>query len=98
MFETIIRGGNVVDGTRSRAFRADVGISNDRIVAVGDLSAAETRETLDAFGKVVAPGFVDVHNHSDGWMIREPLQSAKNDAGIHNRSFAAGRHWVRTSK
>ncbi|MEO2017832.1 MAG: amidohydrolase family protein [Fuerstiella sp.] len=82
MFETVIRGGNVVDGTRSRAFRADVGISKERITAIGDLSAAETRQTIDAFGQVVAPGFVDVHNHSDGWMIREPLQAAKTMQGF----------------
>jgi N-acyl-D-amino-acid deacylase len=82
MFETVIRGGNVVDGTRSRAFRADVGISGDRITAIGDLSAAESRHTIDAFGQVVAPGFVDVHNHSDGWMIREPLQTAKTLQGF----------------
>lgn len=82
MFETVIRGGNVVDGTRTRAFRADVGISEDRITAVGDLSGAESRKIIDAFGQVVAPGFVDVHNHSDGWMIREPMQTAKTLQGF----------------
>ena len=53
-----------------------------RITAIGDLSAAESRHTIDAFGQVVAPGFVDVHNHSDGWMIREPLQTAKTLQGF----------------
>lgn len=65
MFDIIIRGGMVVDGTGNPAFPADVGIQGDRIVAVGNLSHAEARTKIDAAGKIVCPGFVDCHSHSD---------------------------------
>ncbi len=65
MHDLVIRGGTVVDGTGGDAFVADVAIDGDRIVAIGqDLGAG--REEIDAAGKVVTPGFVDVHTHYDG--------------------------------
>ncbi|MCD6360428.1 MAG: D-aminoacylase [Armatimonadetes bacterium] len=63
-FDLLIRGGTVVDGSGGEPFAADVGISGDRIHAVGDLSAAEARDIIDASGLIVAPGFIDVHNHA----------------------------------
>jgi len=60
-----LSGGLVVDGTGSPATRADVAISGGRIHAVGDLSGLEARETLDCGGRVVTPGFIDIHSHSD---------------------------------
>jgi N-acyl-D-amino-acid deacylase len=64
-FDTIIRGGEVADGTSAPLRIADVGIRGDRIAQVGDLGNASTTTTIDAEGLVVAPGFVDVHTHSD---------------------------------
>ncbi|MHB8643660.1 MAG: N-acyl-D-amino-acid deacylase family protein [Gaiellaceae bacterium] len=61
----MLDGGLVVDGTGRKAFAADVGIRNDRIEAVGDLGAAEARERIDVTGSTIAPGFIDVHTHSD---------------------------------
>ncbi|MGC9318391.1 MAG: N-acyl-D-amino-acid deacylase family protein [Armatimonadota bacterium] len=63
-FDLLIRQGTVVDGTGTDAYVADVGIVGDRIHAIGDLSAAEARDAIDATGLIVAPGFVDVHNHA----------------------------------
>ena len=63
-FDLLIRGGTVVDGTGAPGFVADVGIVGDRIHTVGDLSAAQARDIIDATGLIVAPGFVDVHNHA----------------------------------
>ena len=71
-FDLLIRGGTVVDGTGTPGRRADVGVRGDRIVAFGDLSAAadgETELVLDATGRVVAPGFIDPHGHSDGSVL-----------------------------
>jgi N-acyl-D-aspartate/D-glutamate deacylase len=64
MLDVAIRGGVVVDGTGAAARRADVAIEGDRIVAIGTVAGEATR-TIDASGKVVAPGFVDIHTHYD---------------------------------
>ena len=82
MFDLIIRGGTIVDGTQAPRFPADLGIVGDRITAVGNLSAARTRHQIDATDRFVAPGFIDVHGHSDGWMLKEPLQAAKTLQGF----------------
>src|SRR4051812_18753985 len=63
--DVIIRGGEVADGTGSPRRRADVGIGQGRIREVGNLDGADAPTTIDATGKVVAPGFVDVHTHYD---------------------------------
>ena len=64
-FDLIVRGGRVVDGSGRPAVRADVGVGDGRIGAVGALDRATARETVDASGLVVAPGFIDVHTHAD---------------------------------
>lgn len=64
-FDIVIENGLLVDGTGAPGRRADVGISGDRIAAVGDLAAAPARRRCDATGSVVAPGFVDIHTHSE---------------------------------
>lgn len=65
MHDLIIRGGNLVDGTGGAPLEADVAIDKGRITAVGTISA-QGAEEIDAKGKVVAPGFVDIHTHYDG--------------------------------
>ena len=82
MFDFVIRGGEVIDGSRARRFRADVGIKNERIAAIGDLSNAEATTVIDASGKIVAPGFVDVHNHSDAWLLKTPHLTSKTMQGF----------------
>lgn len=62
-FDLIIAGGTVIDGTGRAPRRADVGVSGDRIAAVGDLSRDEAGRRIDARGLVVAPGFIDPHSH-----------------------------------
>ena len=75
-FDLVIRGGAVVDGTGVPAKRADVGINDDTITAVGDLGDASGATQLDASGLVVAPGFIDIHNHAhneaEGGVLKIP--------------------------
>ena len=64
MLDVLIKGGTLVDGSGEPSRQADLGIRDGRIVALGVIEE-EARETVDATGKVVAPGFVDVHTHYD---------------------------------
>lgn len=82
MLDIIIKNGTVIDGTRAPGRRADVGIQGDRIAEVGDLSATEAGLVIDAGGKLVAPGFVDVHTHSDSWLLSSPHFTVKTMQGF----------------
>lgn len=74
MYDLIIKNGAVIDGSNSPMFRADVAVKEDDIVAVGDLSSETAERIVDATGCYVAPGFIDVNNHSDTYweMFRSP--------------------------
>ncbi|MFI5543330.1 amidohydrolase family protein [Streptomyces sp. NPDC051815] len=78
--DLVIRGARVVDGTGGPSYTADVGVHEGRIAAVGRLSGG--RETLDAHGLALAPGFVDMHAHSDLALLRDPDHSAKAAQGV----------------
>jgi N-acyl-D-amino-acid deacylase len=71
-FDIIIRKGIIVDGTGSPPFRADIGISGDVITSIGDLSGEAAETVIDANGLTVAPGFIDIHNHSDLSILEIP--------------------------
>ncbi len=77
-----ILNGTVIDGTGAARFRADVLVSGDRIAAVGDLSASASVRRIDASGRIVAPGFVDTHNHTDAWLLKTPHLQAKTSQGF----------------
>lgn len=81
-FDLIIRGGNLLDGTGAPAVRADVGISGDSIAAVGDLGAAEAVRVIDATGLTIAPGFIDMHSHSDFTLLADGRALSKVTQGV----------------
>jgi N-acyl-D-amino-acid deacylase len=72
--DLLIQNARVVDGTGSPWFRSDVAISNGRIVDMGDDLRLDARETIDAAGRVLAPGFIDVHTHVESSDRRDGLQ------------------------
>lgn len=82
MFDILIQRGTIIDGTRSPRRVGDIGIKNDRIAAVGDLSTQGGRVVIDAANRIVAPGFVDLHNHSDGWLLKTDHLAAKTMQGF----------------
>lgn len=65
MYDVLIKNGTAVDGSGRPMYRSDVAVKDDRIVALGDLGHATAERVIDAAGCYVAPGFVDVNNHSD---------------------------------
>jgi N-acyl-D-aspartate/D-glutamate deacylase len=76
-YDVLIRGGRVLDGSGNPWVRADVAIRDDRIAAVGDLSAATARTVVDAAGHYVAPGFIDVHSHAGEGLADDTLSAAE---------------------
>lgn len=82
-YDLIIRGGRIVDGTGNAWFRGDLAIRGDKIAAVGLIPAdAEARRTVDARGKVVAPGFIDMHSHSDFVLLEDGAALGKLCQGV----------------
>lgn len=75
-FDLLIRGGMVVDGSGDPARPDDVGITGDRIAAIGDLEGAIAREIVEASGRVVSPGFIDVHIHSEA-QLADPTNQTR---------------------
>jgi N-acyl-D-amino-acid deacylase len=81
MYDLVIRNGTVVDGTGLPKYRADVGVSGDRIAAVGRISE-KGKEEIDATGHVVSPGFIDGHTHMDAQVFWDPLGSCSCWHGV----------------
>ena len=90
-FDLLIRNGRVMDGTGNPWFPADIGITNGRIAAIGKLESAQAARVIDAAGKYVVPGFIDIHSHADdgsgprgGFRDPDPIRrSAPNLSLIH---------------
>jgi len=84
-YDVIIRGGRIVDGTGNPWTGGDVGIRGGRIAAVGRLSSSSSvtaRRVVDAAGLVVAPGFIDLHTHSDTSLLADPHAQSKVRQGV----------------
>ncbi len=81
MYDLVIRNGTVVDGTGLPKYRADVGISGDRIAAIGRIRE-RGKEEIDATGQVVSPGFIDGHTHMDAQVFWDPLGSCSCWHGV----------------
>src|SRR5262245_2595889 len=81
-FDLIIGGGHLIDGTGRPWFRADVGIKGDRITAIGDLSKEKATRRIDAGGKMIAPGFIDMLGQSELNVLIDNRAESKIRQGI----------------
>ncbi|MGD9963534.1 MAG: amidohydrolase family protein, partial [Thermoplasmata archaeon] len=82
MYDIVITGGTVVDGTGSLARKADVGIDGTRVSEICKPSEGKGALVIDAKGMIVCPGFVDIHTHSDTYLLSCPLAESKIRQGV----------------
>jgi N-acyl-D-aspartate/D-glutamate deacylase len=88
-FDLVIRNGTLADGTGNPWFRGDIAVRADRIVEVGRVMGRGVRE-IDANGLVVAPGFIDIHSHSDWLLLEEGTAQSKIRQGVTTEVLGEG--------
>lgn len=91
VYDLLIRNGQVVDGTGNPWFHGDVAVKGDRIVAVGRLITAKANREINAQGLVVAPGFIDIHSHSDDLLLEDGHAQSKIRQGVTTEVLGEGR-------
>jgi len=82
MYDIVIRAGTIVDGTGSTGYKGDVAIVGDTIAIIGEAPADSARAEIDADGKIVCPGFIDIHTHTDFSLLVNPQAESKIRQGV----------------
>ncbi len=90
-YDLVIRNGRVVDGTGNPWFHGDVAITGDKIVAVGRVPEGKAKRTIEAKGLVVAPGFIDIHSHSDELLLEDGHAQSKIRQGVTTEVLGEGK-------
>jgi N-acyl-D-amino-acid deacylase len=90
-YDLVIRNGRIVDGTGNPWFHGDVAIRGDKIVAVGRVPEGQAKRIIDAKGLIVAPGFIDVHSHSDDLLLEDGHAQSKIRQGVTTEVLGEGR-------
>ena len=90
-YDLLIHGGQIVDATGNPWYHGSVAIRGDRIVSIGALSNATATHTIDATGYVVAPGFIDIHSHSDFLLLEDGNAQSKIRQGVTTEILGEGR-------
>ena len=81
MFDYLIKNGKIIDGTKKNGFVADIAIKGDSIVEIGEINTPSNVE-INAKGKIVCPGFIDLHTHSDASFLIDPYADSKLTQGV----------------
>lgn len=81
-YDLLIAGGSVIDGTGEAAYMADVGLIGDRIVEIGAIKQHGGKKVIDATGRIVCPGFIDIHTHTDLSLLVNPRAESKVRQGV----------------
>ncbi len=89
-YDLVIRNAKIVDGTGNPWFRGDVAVRGERIVAVGVVPPAASKRTIDARGHVLAPGFIDIHSHSDLLLLEDGNAQSKIRQGVTTEVLGEG--------
>lgn len=89
-FDLLIRGGRIVDGTGNPSFLGDVGIRDGKLAAMGRLTGKTAKRTIEAAGLIVAPGFIDIHNHSDYTILVDGNAESMVRQGVTSMIFGEG--------
>lgn len=82
MYDYVFKGGTVIDGTGSPAYRADIGIKDGRIAAIAGEVTDPAAQTIDVVGLILSPGFIDIHSHSDTSFLRDDRCESKLFQGV----------------
>lgn len=82
MFDLILKNGWIVDGSGDKKFKGEIGITNDKITAIGDLKESDAKQIIDVTNKHILPGFIDAHSHSDHSIFINPMAESKIHQGI----------------
>src|SRR5689334_6229171 len=86
-YDLLIRGGRIVDGTGNPSYLGDVAIKAGRIAAMGHLAGRAAARTIDASRLTVAPGFIDIHNHSDNTIVQDGNAESMVRQGVTSMIF-----------
>ena len=82
MFDLIIKNGTIIDGTGRLRYQDDIGINGDKIESIGRLKDVQSNRCIDAENLIIAPGFIDMHSHSDTTMLSDPGGDTKAYQGV----------------
>ncbi|MCI0617915.1 N-acyl-D-aspartate/D-glutamate deacylase, partial [bacterium] len=89
-FDLLIRNGRIVDGTGNPSYVGDVGVRDGRIVAIGRLANRSATRSIEGAGLIVAPGFIDIHNHSDDTILEDGDAQSMVRQGVTSMIFGEG--------
>src|SRR5258707_2670518 len=89
-FDLLIRNGTIVDGSGNPWYRGDIAVRGDRLVAVGRVPKGQAKREIDAKGLVVAPGFIDMHSHSDYLLLEDGHAQSKIRQGVTTEVLGEG--------